>query len=302
MDIEYSIVIPVYNSISTLEPLYKGIESVMKGLSKSFEVIFVDDASKESTWQELLRIKETHSNISLIRLSKNFGQNGATLCGIDSSVGKRVITIDDDLQTNPESIKSLIEVMDKNKADVVYGAFPKAKNNRFRNFASKMVKRIFDKSQGGGALGSSFRLIEGHIADRIKFHSQDHLFINQVIPWYTVNIEHVEIPHDKRREGESGYSLLKLFSLSLKLIFYYTSIPLVIMIFLCGLGAISIVAMISYYLYYQSISGRPVDYFVLAVLVSMVIISGSIAVFGVYINRIYSSRVKKPNYSIKVKI
>ncbi|MBL1280271.1 MAG: glycosyltransferase [Fluviicola sp.] len=302
--IEYTIVVPVYRSVESLEPLFHGISSVMQNLSLSFEVIFVEDSGEENSWRELLRIKEIGKElITIIRLSKNFGQNGATLCGIDEAKGKRVITIDDDLQTNPIEIKRLIEFQKKSHADVVYGKFKESKTSWFRKVGSAFIKRIFNKSQGNGSsIGSSFRLIDEHIVKRLRFHSQDHLFINQVITWYTLNFQFVEVERDMREAGKSGYSNRKLIALSLRLIIYYTSLPLKLMILLSALASIGILIMTGYYIYFKTNVGEDLDLFMLAVLVSMGIISGSIGVFGVYINRIYSSRVGKPNYAIKVKM
>lgn len=302
-EIEFSIVIPVYRSVLTLEPLFDGVKTVMNDLNQCFEVVFVEDSGADDSWQELLRLKHLHGEaITIIRLSRNFGQNGATLCGIDVAQGKKVITIDDDLQTDPAEIKKLIAHHEAAEADVVYGKYPEVKSSWFRRMGSKCVKRIFSKSQGGSSIGSSFRLIDAHIVDRIRFHSQDHLFINQVIGWYTLSADFVEVEHNTRGEGKSGYSLWKLMLISFRLIIYYTSVPLKIMVMLCIFTAIAIVAMTIYYVYFQLETGSVIDVFMIAVLAAMAIIAGSIAVFGVYINRIYSSRVKKPNYAIKVKL
>ena len=104
--IQYTVVVPVYRSVETLAPLFQGISSVMNELKCSFEVIFVEDSGEDNSWFELLRLKELHGDqISCIRLSRNFGQNSATLCGIDEAKGEKVITIDDDLETNPSEIK-----------------------------------------------------------------------------------------------------------------------------------------------------------------------------------------------------
>lgn len=301
--IDFSIIVPVYRSVQTLEPLFDGIKSVMEEMKSSFEVVFVEDSGEEDSWKELLRLKQLHSDlISCIRLSRNFGQNGATLCGIDQANGKKVITIDDDLQTDPADIKTLIDFQDETGADVVYGKYPEVKSSWLRRIGSKFVKRMFSKSQDGSSIGSSFRLLDEHIVDRIRFHSQDHLFINQVIGWYTLNSQFVEVSHNPREEGKSGYSFWKLMLLSFRLIIYYTSVPLKIMVVLCVLTAISIIGMTIYYVYFQLETGSTIDVFMIAVLAAMTIIAASIAVFGIYINRIYSSRVKKPNYAIKVKI
>lgn len=300
--IEFTVVIPVYKSVSTLEPLYDGIKSVMQELDKSFEVLFVEDSGSDESWNELLRLKSIHlDKIQIIRLSRNFGQNGATLCGIDESRGQKIITIDDDLQTPPSELSKMIRFHEERNVDVVYAKYPENKTSKLRKWGSNFMKRVFRRSDSG-SIGSSFRLIDAHIVDRLRFHAQDHLFINQVISWYTLNAQYVEVEHNERASGKSGYSFFRLVGMSLRLIMYYTSIPIKIMIALSILTAVGIASMTGYYIYFQLNSGNSVDLFMISVLLAMAVISASISVFGVYINRIYSARVKKPNYAIKVKM
>ena len=300
---DFSVVVPVYNSVDSLAVLFEEIRTLMDELKASYEVIFVQDGGNDASWEALLSIKkEFPANTKIIKLSRNFGQNGATLCGLDEAVGTKVVTIDDDLQTRPVELKKMLKQQCETGADVVYGVAPEAKSSFIRRKGGNFFKRIFNKNQGGSSIGSSFRLIEKHIVDSLKFHSQDHLFINQIINWYTLNIEFVEVEHNAREEGKSGYSMFKLIGISFRLILYYSSIPLKIMVFFCLLTAIAIVGMTAYYLYYQFDRGAEIDLFMISVLAAMAIIAGSIAVFGVYINRIYSARVKKPNYSVKVKL
>lgn len=302
-EIEFTVVVPVYQSVKTLEPLFQGIQAVMTDLNRTYETIFIEDSGNEESWKELLRLKTLHGEqIKIIRLSRNFGQNGATLCGIDEAEGKKVITIDDDLQTPPEEIKKLIECHELSQKDVIYGIQTEEKVSWIRRLGAKIVKRIFNRSQGGTSIGSSFRLIDSHIVHKLRFHSQDHLFINQVITWYTLSIELVDVQKRNRQEGKSGYSLFKLILLSLRLIFYYTSIPLKIMITFSIIAAIGILGLVAYYIFFQIGAGKNVDLFMITVLFAMSLISASIAVFGIYINRLYSSRVKKPNYAIKIKM
>ncbi len=300
---DFSVVVPVYNSVDSLGVLFGEVNSLMAELNASYEVIFVQDGGNDASWEALLAIKKAApSQVKIVKLSRNFGQNGATLCGLDEAIGAKVITIDDDLQTRPEEIKKLIARQTETGADVIYGVAPEAKTSWLRRKGGNFFKRVFNKNQGGSSIGSSFRLIEKHIVDSLKFHSQDHLFINQVINWYTLNIEFVEVEHNERQEGTSGYSFFKLAGISFRLILYYSSIPLKIMVFFCLITAVAIVGMTIYYLYYQFDRGAEVDLFMISVLAAMAIIAASIAVFGVYINRIYSARVKKPNYSVKVKL
>ncbi len=300
--VEYTVIVPVYKSVDTLQQLFDGVEKCMSELNFTFEILYVEDSGSEDSWNELLRLKTIHPNhIRIIRLSRNFGQNGATLCGIDESRGEKIITIDDDMQTPPSEIAKMINFYQETGADVVYAKYSENKTSWFRRSGSKLMKRIFRKSDSG-SIGSSFRLIDTHIVDRLRFHAQDHLFINQVISWYTLNAQYIEVEQNARVSGKSGYSLFRLVVMSLRLIMYYTSIPIKIMITLSVLTAIGIASMTAYYIYYQLNKGDSVDLFMISVLLAMAVISASISVFGVYINRIYSARVKKPNYAIKVKM
>lgn len=300
--IKYSFVIPVFNSIDSLPVLYIGISDLMNELNQTFEVVFIDDCGLNESWLKLLELKKQFpNNIKLIKLTKNFGQNGATLCGIDEAVGEFIITMDDDLQVHPREIKKLIDYYNIHESDVIYGVYKKNKDALIRNVGSKIVKKIFTRSEGGSNVGSSIRLIKSSIADYLRHHSQDHLFINQVISWYTFDSQFVEISRDERTEGKSGYSLYKLFSIAFRLIFLYTTIPLKIMIVLCIIGSFGSLALASYYIYQHFAFGHGLGFLSLVVMAISLVLA-SISIMGIYLNRIYSSRVKKPHYAIKIKM
>ena len=248
--INYSFIIPVFNSVESLPILYNGINELMTELNTTFEVLFIDDCGISESWLKLLELKKQFpDNINLIKLTKNFGQNGATLCGIGEAKGEFVVTIDDDLQVHPREIKKLIDYYNIHQSDVIYGVYKANKDAVIRNFGSKLIKKVFTRSEGGSNIGSSIRLIKSNIADYLRNHSQDHLFINQVISWYTFDTKFVEILRDERFEGKSGYSLYKLFSIAFRLIFLYTTIPLKIMIVLCIIGSLGSLMLASYYIY-----------------------------------------------------
>ncbi len=298
----YSFVIPVYKSVASLEPLYLGIDELMNEYNSSYEVIFIEDNGSEESWKKLLELKKNHSqNIFLIKLTKNFGQNGATLCGIDNCKGQVIITIDDDLQVHPNELKKLIDYYNEYKTDVIYGVYKEETQHVIRNFGSKLIKQIFNKTEGGSNIGSSIRLIKSDIANHLRNHSQDHLFINQVISWYTFDTKFIEVHRNPRYEGKSGYSFWQLFSIAFRLLFLYTSIPLKIMITVCIISSIGSFALASYYIYQRYALGHGLGFLALIV-IAISLILASISIMGIYLNRIYSSRVKKPHYAIKVKL
>ncbi len=298
----YSFVVPVYKSVSSLEPLYVGIYELMKELNSTFEVVFVEDDGSIESWKKLLELKKNYPDtIKLIKLTKNFGQNGTTLCGIDHASGDVIITIDDDLQVHPSEIRKLIDCFQETNADVIYGVYKEETQNAFRNLGSKFIKRIFNRTEGGSNIGSSIRLINSNIAGYLRNHSQDHLFINQVISWYTFDAKFVEVSRNSRYDGKSGYSFLQLLGIAFRLLFLYTSIPLKMMIAVCIVSSVGSLALASYYIYQHFAFGYGLGFLSLIV-VAIALILASISIMGIYLNRIYNSRVKKPHYAIKVKL
>jgi polyisoprenyl-phosphate glycosyltransferase len=299
---DVSFIIPVYKSVATLEPLYKGIEALMQERQQNFEVVFVEDNGSEESWKELLRLKKEFSNtIKLIKLTKNFGQNAATLCGIDEAKGNVLLTLDDDLQIHPAELKKLLQDYDLRQTDVIYGVYKKDAQGKLRTVGSKLIKYIFNKSEGGSNIGSSIRLISGHIAAHLRNHSQDHLFINQVISWYTFDTKFVEVERNPRKEGKSGYGFFKLMGIALRLLVLYTSIPLRLMIIVCVVSSIGSLALAGYYIYQHFVLGQGLGFLILIV-IAISLILASISIMGVYLNRIYASRVKRPQYVIKARL
>lgn len=301
----FSVVVPVFNSVQSLPVLYHEIVKIFEFNQYEFEVIFVDDHSKSETWETLLKLKkENPDKIQLIRFTKNFGQNSATLCGIDHAKNNYIITIDDDLETHPNEINNLISTYLKEENDIVFGIQQKSKTSVLRRIGSFGIKWFFNLFESGTKVGSSFRLITPWIAKNIRHHSHDHLFINQVISWYTTDISIIEVPENKRQEGESGYSLLQLFSIGFRLIFQYSSFPLKALIFWGIILSITCFFIGGFYIYKKFNSGALSGY--TSLIVSIFFTTGtiltSISILGIYVKRIYDSRVKKPNYLIKVKL
>ncbi len=297
-----SVVVPVYNSSGTLEELFTAIcDSVDPG-EYNLEIIFVDDHGNQESWKQLEAIKEKKPDlVKIIRLSKNFGQNSSTLCGIDHSKGDLVVTIDDDMEFHPKDISELLKKASENGSDVVYGVFNKAPNKSFRALGRRVLFFMFNKLENGATIGSSFRLIRKNIVEKIRHHNQDHLFINQIISWYTADIDFVKVEFQQRNDNQSGYGFGKLLNIGLKLIFHYTSFPLRLIIYFSFLTAIVSILFATYYFIQKITVGTQSGYssLIVSIFVATSIIMLGIGVLAIFVNRIYNSRIKRPNYSIK---
>ncbi len=299
---DFSVIIPVYNSEDSLEELFNGIKSTFEELGNSFEVIAVEDGSSDNSWKVLESLKEQHpSLLTIIRLTKNYGQHNATLCGFEHSSGDLLITIDDDLQIDPSEIKKLYSKFSESEADLIYGYYKKKRHSVFRNLGSKFLKRSSKQLFKAPGEGSSFRMIRKDLAKNILHHIQNFVFIDELLLWYTDNIDFVEVNHEKRKHQKSGYSYFKLFKIFTNIIVYYTAVPLKIMTY--GGFFLSIISFLIGLRYiYRWIFHNIEPGFtslIVAILFSTSLILFCLGIIGEYLRRIYTVQNKKPPYSIK---
>jgi glycosyltransferase involved in cell wall biosynthesis len=300
---EYSVIVPVFNSEKTLEELFTRISSVFSEPAINFEIIFVDDGSSDNSWEIIKNLKNNNKEtIKAARLSKNYGQHNATFCGLGFAEGNNIITIDDDLQTPPEEISKLISTMKADSSEMVYGYYKNKKHSIFRNAGSKMLKKTGKMLKRSHGEGSSFRLFTKELADKILTHSQNFVFVDELLLWYTDDISFCSVEHLERKEGRSGYSNFKLINLALNLMIYYSAIPLKIMTW-GGLLSSILSFLVGIYFLLRKIFFHhiPAGYtsLIVAILFSTSLIIFSLGIIGEYIYRMYMLQNKKPSFSIK---
>jgi polyisoprenyl-phosphate glycosyltransferase len=299
---EYSVVVPVYNSEGTLLELYERIDAVFAQHGKEYELIFVEDGGTDNSWNVIRQIKEKNpEHIKGIRLSRNHGQHNAVFCGLAYATGDLIITIDDDLQVPPEEMPKLVIHYYEHPCDMVYGFYKKKKHSFIKNFGSRFIKKsskLFAKAPGEG---SSFRLLTRPLVQNILNHSQEFVYIDELILWYTSDIGFVPVEHRKREDGKSGYTTMRLFNLLFQLTISYTAIPLRIMIY--GGFASSIITFLLgiYYLWRKLVFKVPPGYtsIIVTILFSTSLIILSLGIIGEYLRKIYKVQHKKPAYTIK---
>ena len=301
----YSVVVPVYNSEHSLESLFSRIESTFKKLSLKFEIIFVNDCSEDKSLEVLKQIhyKNKSSNIIIIDLYKNFGQQNALMCGFNHCSGKFVITIDDDLQNPPEELDKLILKINEGY-DVVYGSYEKKKDKFFKNIGSilfrKINHRIFNIKNN--LIFTSFRIIKADIVNQLLLNKTSYPYISGMLVQCTSNIANVNVKHEHRSSGKSNYSFIKLVYISLNLIINHSSI-LLNMLSYFGLF-ISLAALSSglWYIFEKIINdGTVPGWTTIVVLLSFynALVLALLFIIGVYISRLLKETSYKNQYSIK---
>ena len=222
-----SIVIPVYNAASTIESLCKTLIDLY-GKQYALEIVLVNDYSRDSSHAICLRLhRENPELITYIRFARNFGEHSALMAGLNHVTGEYCVTMDDDFQNPPEEVGRLVAEMEKGY-DVVYTYYPVKQDSRFRNLGSRlndwMATLVLQKP--ADLYLSSFKIINRFLVSEIIKYSGPDPYLDAIILRSTANIGKVEVRHDKRQHGRSGYTLGKLISLWGNMIVSYSIIPL----------------------------------------------------------------------------
>jgi glycosyltransferase involved in cell wall biosynthesis len=204
-----SVVIPVYNS-RRLEELADRIRDVFRGIGIEHELVLVDDGSPDpDVWRTAAALARERAEVVAIQLSRNFGQQPATLCGLQEARGDFVVTMDDDLQHLPEDIPKFLELRNW---DIVIGQFPTKQHTLFRRVASR-VKGQFDRIIVGKPKSiqlSPFRLLSRTVVNGMLTIRTPNPFIPALMFHVSKKVIGVEVRHGARAEGKSGYDLPKL--------------------------------------------------------------------------------------------
>jgi len=223
----YSVVIPVYNSEALVGETVDRVVEVFTRAGLKHEVILVNDGSSDGSWDVIAGRARTHPQVTAINLLKNYGQHHANLAGFRESTGDFVITMDDDLQNPPEESLKLIDKA-MHGHDVVFGKFERKQSAGYRRIGTRLIgainRRIF--LQPPDLVVSNHRILRRDVVDRICAARNAHPYITGQALIYSSNRANVSVRHDTRPAGKSNYSLLRILSLVLTILFSYSSWPL----------------------------------------------------------------------------
>lgn len=216
-----SIVIPVYNSESSLIILYNRI---IQSVTCSHEIIFIDDASTDNSMTILTELNH-YKNVKVLHIEKNIGQQAALYCGLKHASGDYIITMDDDLQHKSTDINLLVKKIEEGY-DLVYG-IGKDDYGVHRHLGSKLTAMFFKyhyKHMGDKRV-SSFRIFSRQLNQKIQNCDYKFIYLSGILLKHTTCVGQLEIVKMKRPYGQSGYNFLKLLKLFLRLNYYYGILP-----------------------------------------------------------------------------
>lgn len=204
-----SIVIPIHNEEPAILPLYDRLTTVLDGLRKPYEILFVDDASTDRSFDLLANLVETDSHLKVIRLRRNFGQTAALAAGFDEAQGDVVVSLDGDLQHDPEDIPLLLEKIDEGY-DIASGwRKDRVDNAVTRKLPSRIANWMMKRASGVDLrdFGTTFKAYRSEILKDVNLYGELHRFIPALASFYGARIAEVPIKNIERPNGSSHYGL-----------------------------------------------------------------------------------------------
>ncbi len=302
-EIQYSIVVPSYNEEAVIGVTYNRLKKVMDSAKESYEIIFVNDGSRDRTASILKSICSKDSNIKLISFSRNFGHQIAITAGMENSGGKAVVVIDADLQDPPEVILEMIEKW-KQGYEVVYGKRLKRNGESFfKKLTAKLYYRTLKSmTEVDMPLDTGdFRLIDRKVCDALCSAHEHNRYVRGLISWLGFKQTAVEFVREERFAGETKYPLKKMLKLASDGITSFSYKPLKIAIFLgVVISAASFIFLLAA-LFGKFFFNATISFFMLAVMLSL-LLNGlmfmMLGIIGEYIGRIYDEAKGRPLYII----
>ena len=299
-----SVVIPVYNEELVLEKLFERLMPVMEGMERDYEVILVDDGSRDSS----LTIMRSHASqkVIVVELSRNYGQHAAVFAGFETCTGEIIVTLDADLQNPPEEIPHLVEVMETGEYEVVGTVRMMRQDTAFRKSASKVVNAFTRRITGVhlSDWGCMLRAYKRHVMEYMVASREHSTFIPALATSFAKDITEIEVKHEERFAGESKYSLPKLISLQFDLVTSFSDFPLKLMLYAglllaflgMGFGTLLAVARLAFGAAWAA-EGIFTLFAVLFFFVGAQFLA--FGVMGEYVGRIYKEVKKRPAYTIR---
>ncbi len=298
----YSVVVPVFNEQGNVEALAARVVSVMEQLGAPFELLFVDDGSRDATPRLLRELAAADARIRVVRFSRNYGQEAAVEALYLNARGRWLIQMDGDLQHPPEEIPKLIAKKDEG-FDIVYGVRRARQDSLYRVAASRTMQwgmRTMMEIELPEDV-STFRLMAAHVARLVAALPERKKFFSALIVWSGARIGVVDVAHAERATGQTHYNFTKLLNHTFDLIVGFSSKPLrylgsmglAFALFGFGLGAWTI---LRHLLFGYGAQGWS------SLFAAVVVLSGvqlmALSLIGEYIARIYVQAQNRPLYNI----
>ncbi|MBQ9297193.1 MAG: glycosyltransferase family 2 protein [Paludibacteraceae bacterium] len=299
-----SVVVPIYNDEEVISELLRRLTAVVEHITDEYEIILVDDGSRDGSWHLMQRERAEREHLRIARLSRNFGQQNAIAAGLSLTTKELIVLMDSDLQDRPEDIPVLIDALQADsQATMAIAQWEERKDSRMKIAVSRLFQHVSNRITDIHTMPrlGIFRVMKKSVVDELKNFPERTATAVSLL--YFIGSRYVAVPlkRDARFAGKSGYNLSKMLSLTFARIFSFSMFPIRIVTYLgailCIGSMIAAVGLIIYKLVGNVVAGWT------SMMVLMLFLFGLnfafLGVLGEYIGRIFLETKQRPNYIIE---
>lgn len=298
-----SVVVPIYNDEEVIAELHHRLRPVMEEITADYELILVDDGSRDHSWQKMLEVRQENDHVRAVRLSRNFGQQSAIAAGLSLTSKELIVLMDSDLQDRPEDIPVLIgALLADNQATMAIAQWEERKDSKMKLAVSRLFQRVSNRITEIHTMPrlGIFRVMKKSVVDELKKFPEKTATTVSLL--YYIGSKYVAVPlkRDARFAGKSGYNLRKMLALTFARIFSFSMFPIRIVTYLgallCVGSMIAALALVIYKLVGNVVAGWT------SMMVLMLFLFGLnfafLGVLGEYVGRIFLETKQRPKFMI----
>lgn len=229
-----SIIVPVYNEEGVINIFLSKVTAIMRDINEDFEILFVNDGSRDNTLEELKELKEQYENITIINLSRNFGKESALTAGMDYAKGDAIIPMDVDLQDPPELINNLIQKWKEGYDVVLAKRSDRSSDTYFKRFTANVFYKLHNKISDIDIPDNvgDYRLFSRKVLEAIKLLPENQRFMKGIFSWVGFKTTSVEFTREERIAGKTSFNGWKLWNFALEGITSFSTLPLRIWLYI----------------------------------------------------------------------
>ena len=306
-----SVVVPIYNEADNIPELHAELQGVLDGFGRPYEIVYVDDGSRDRSFELLNGLAERHPEVLVLQFRRNFGQTAALAAGMEASRGEVLVFMDGDLQNDPADIPRLIRTMEEGDYDVVSGWRKKRQDAALRRkLPSRMANRLISWVSGVhlNDYGCTLKAYRREVMENVRLYGEMHRFIPAYAAWAGARIAEQEVNHRPRRHGQSKYGINRTIKvlldlLTLKFLSSYSTKPIYLF---GGLGALCLLGgalMLMLVLYMRIFEGLHINRNPLLEICVFMFLAGLMFItqglLAELVTRTYHESQDKPTYVIR---
>ena len=298
-----SVVVPIYNDQEVIAELHRRLRPVLEAITDRYELILVDDGSRDRSWEEMLQVRRSNEHVRAVRLSRNFGQQSAIAAGLSLTSNDLIVLMDSDLQDRPEDIPALIDaLLADGQATMAIAQWEERKDSRMKLAVSRIFQRVSNsitEIHTVPRLGI-FRVMKKSVVEELRNFPEKTATTVSLL--YYIGSRYVAVPlkRDARFAGKSGYNLSKMLALTFARIFSFSMVPIRMVTymgaFLCIGSMVAALALVIYKLVGNVVTGWT------SMMVLMLFLFGLnfafLGILGEYIGRIVLETKQRPKFMI----